>query len=251
MNKVNFEKLKKLEYGINEAYKTLRTNLSFCGDNVKTILLTSCTPNEGKSVVSLRLAQALADDGKKVIMIDADLRKSVFVGRYGVTSDQEIKGLSHYLTGQAALDDVICETNIDNMSVIFAGPVTPNPTELLGNHYFVKMIAVLRQQYDYIILDTPPLGSVIDTAIITKICDGAILVIESNVISYRFAQDVKKQLDMADCQILGAILNKVDAHNKGKYKGYYKSYGYRTYNRYYGYGKYGVYGEYGKSESDS
>ena len=251
MNNVKFEKLKKLEYGINEAYKTLRTNLSFCGDNVKTILLTSCTPNEGKSVVSLRLAQALAEDGKKVILIDADLRKSVFVGRYGVTSDKPIKGLSHYLTGQAELDDVICETDIENMYTIFSGPVTPNPTELLGNHYFGKMIAVLRPKYDYIILDTPPLGSVIDTAIITKICDGAILVIESNVISYRFAQDVKKQLDMADCQILGAILNKVDTHNKGKYRGYYKSYGYRSYNRYYGYGKYGTYGEYGKPDSES
>ena len=252
MNKIKFENLKKLEYGINEAYKTLRTNLSFCGDNVKTILLTSCTPNEGKSVVSLRLAQALAEDGKKVILIDADLRKSVFVGRYGVSGEKHIKGLSHYLTGQAELDDVICETDIENMYAIFAGSVNPpNPTELLGNHYFGKMIAVLRQKYDYIILDTPPLGSVIDTAIITKICDGAILVIESNVISYRFAQDVKKQLDMADCKILGAILNKVDTHNKGKYKGYYKSYGYRSYNRYYGYGKYGVYGEYGKPDSAS
>lgn len=257
MNKVRFEKLKKLDYGVNESYKTLRTNLSFCGDNVKTILLTSCTPNEGKSVVSLRLAQSLAEDGKKVIMIDSDLRKSVFVGRYGVVSEKTIKGLSHYLTGQADLEDVICETDIQNMHVIFAGPGTPNPTELLGNHYFGRMVAVLRQQYDYIIMDTPPLGSVIDTAIITKVCDGAILVIESNVISYKFAQDVKKQLDVADCQVLGAVLNKVDTHNKGKYRGYYKSYGYRYYSRYYsGYGMgysrvYGQYGMYGNNSNNN
>lgn len=255
MNKVEFGKLDKLEYSINEAYKTLRTNLSFCGDDVKVILFTSCTPNEGKSTVSIRLSQALAEDNKKVIILDADLRKSVLIGRHGITSENEIKGLSHYLSGQASLDDVICETNIDGMSAIFAGPVTPNPTELLGNKYFNRMIETLRGQYDYIIIDAPPLGSVIDAAIITKVCDGAIIVIENNVISYRFAQDVKKQLEMTDCKILGAILNKVDTSKKGYYSGYYKGYYkkryYGGYGKKYGYyGKYEKYGEYGNPEQD-
>ena len=189
MNKVEFGKLEDLEYSVNEAYKTLRTNLSFCGNDVKTILLTSCTPNEGKSTVALRLTQALAEDEKKVILVDADLRKSVFIGRYGITSEHQIKGLSHYLSGQNELDDVICETGIENLNIIFAGPTTPNPTELIGNSYFEEMIKTLREQYDYIIIDAPPLGSVIDAAIITKVCDGTILVVENNVISRRFAQD--------------------------------------------------------------
>ncbi len=250
MNKVEFGKLDKLEYSINEAYKTLRTNLSFCGDDVKVILFTSCTPNEGKSTVSIRLSQALAEDNKKVIVIDADLRKSVLIGRHGITGENEIKGLSHYLSGQASLDDVICETNIDGMNVIFAGPVTPNPTELLGNKYFNRMIDTLRGQYDYIIIDAPPLGSVIDAAIITKVCDGAIIVIENNVISYRFAQDVKKQLEMTDCKILGAILNKVDTGKNGYYSGYYKGYYKKRYygKKYGSYGKYEKYGEYGNPE---
>lgn len=252
MNKVEFGKLDKLEYSINEAYKTLRTNLSFCGDDVKVILLTSCTPNEGKSTVSIRLSQALAEDNKKVIVIDADLRKSVLIGRHGITGESEIKGLSHYLSGQASLDDVICETNIDGMNAIFAGPVTPNPTELLGNKYFNRMIEAMREKYDYIIIDAPPLGSVIDAAIITKVCDGAILVIENNVISYRFAQDVKKQLEMTECKILGAILNKVDTSKSGYYSGYYKGYYKKRYYGGYGgkYGRYEKYGEYGNPEQE-
>ncbi len=250
MNKVEFGKLDKLEYSINEAYKTLRTNLSFCGDDVKVILLTSCTPNEGKSTVSMRLSQALAADNKKVILIDADLRKSVLVGRHAVTGEDKIKGLSHYLSGQVELKDTVCETNIENFNVIFAGPVTPNPTELLGNRYFKKMIKQFREEYDYVIIDAPPLGSVIDAAIITKVVDGAIIVIENNVISYRFAQDVKKQLEMTDCKILGAILNKVDTKSKGYYSGYYKGYYKKGYYRGYGGGKYERYGEYGNTEDE-
>lgn len=255
MNKVEFGKLNKLEYSINEAYKTLRTNLSFCGDDIKVILLTSCTPNEGKSTVTVRLSQALAEDNKKVIIIDADLRKSVLIGRHGITGEKDIKGLSHYLSGQAKLDDVICETNIEGMDIIFAGPVTPNPTELLGHKYFNRMISSMREKYDYIIIDAPPLGSVIDAAIITKVCDGAILVIENNVVSYRFVQSVKKQLEMTECKILGAILNKVDTSKKGYYSGYYKGYYKRRYYGGYGskygyYSRYEKYGEYGKPEQE-
>lgn len=244
MNKIKFGKLEKLEYSINEAYKTLRTNLSFCGDDIKVILLTSCTPNEGKSTVAVRLSQALAEDNKKVMLIDADLRKSVLIGRHGITSEKTIKGLSHLLSGQAKYEDVACETDIENFDMIFAGPSTPNPTELLGNHYFEDMMERLRGEYDYVIIDAPPLGSVIDAAILTKYCDGAIMVIENNVISYKFAQDVKKQLEMTECKIIGVILNKVDTHSKGYYSGYYKGY-YKK--RGYGYGRYGGrYGSYGK-----
>lgn len=249
MNKVEFGKLDELEYSVNEAYKTLRTNLSFCGDNIKTILLTSCTPNEGKSTVALRLSQALAEDEKKVILIDADLRKSVFIGRYGITGEHQIKGLSHYLSGQNELDDVICETEIENLNIIFAGPATPNPTELIGNSYFEEMVKTLREQYDYIIIDAPPLGAVIDAAIITKVCDGTILVVENNVISRRFAQEVKKQIEITGCKILGVILNKYNIYGKGKYRGYNS--GYYKRRKYKGYGSYGRYGEYGENVKSS
>lgn len=237
MIKIQLENIEDLDYARNEAFKSLRTNLMFCGDEMRRILLTSCTPNEGKSTISFYLAKALAEDGKRVVLIDADLRKSVLVGRLGVKAEngQEIKGLSHYLSGQASLDEVTCETDIPGLYMVFAGPVTPNPTELLGNKYLEMGLSSYENIVDYVIIDAPPLGSVIDAAILTKVCDGSILVIENNRISYRLAQNVKKQLDQVNCKILGAILNKVDI-DKGYYQGYYQGY----YKKYYGsYGKYG------------
>lgn len=231
-----FLKMKELDYRTNESYKTLRTNIQFCGDDVKVITFTSCTPNEGKSSISLNLAVSFAEIGKKVIFIDADLRKSVLIGRYKVGKVDS--GLSHYLSGQAELKDIVCNTNVDNMDIIFAGSYCPNPSELLEHSRFSDLIAKLRSEYDYVIIDTPPLGSVIDSAIIAKIADGAVLVIAANEISYRFAQKVKEQLERTNCRILGAVMNKVAMDKKGYYGRYY--------GRYYGkyYGKY--YGTYGK-----
>lgn len=226
MGKITFEKREELDYRANEAYKTLRTNIQFCGDEIKVLAFTSCTPNEGKSSVSFNLAVSFAEVGKKVILIDADLRKSVLVGRYKVGAVES--GLTHYLSGQKELKDVLCETDIKNMDIIFAGTIAPNPTELLGHERFYQMIEKLKESYDYVIIDTPPLGSVIDSAVIAKVSDGAILVIESNAISYRFAQDVKSQLEKSNCRILGAILNKVHMETKGYYGKYYGKY-YGTY----------------------
>lgn len=233
--KVNFEKRKELDFKTNEAYKTLRTNISFSGDDVHVIVLTSSVPNEGKSAVSFNLACALAEDGKRVLYIDADIRKSVTIARYGV--DIETKGLSHYLSGQSKLEHIIYETNIDNFDIIFTGQAAPNPSELLGNDHFKTLIEVAREEYEYVIIDCPPLGSVIDAAIVAKECDGAIIVIETDNASYKIVQRVKKQLEQSGCRILGAVLNKVEMGGKGYYgKGYYGNY----YGRYYGdYGSYG------------
>lgn len=225
---VNVEiKTQKLDYSGAEAYKSLRTNLQFCGEDKKVIAITSCTTNEGKSSVTMNLAMSLAEAGKKVLLIDADLRKSVLVGRTKVK--ESIKGLTHYLSKQAALIEVICATNVKNMHIVYAGPVSPNPAELLGGKYFRELLSSLRKVYDYILVDTPPLGSVIDSAIIAEECDGSIMVIETGVISYRFAQDVKSQLEKSNCPILGVVLNKVDMSKQGYYGKYYGRY----------YGKYG------------
>lgn len=225
---VNVEiKTQKLDYSGAEAYKSLRTNLQFCGEDKKVIAITSCTTNEGKSSVTMNLAVSLAEAGKKVLLIDADLRKSVLVGRTKVK--ESIKGLTHYLSKQAALIEVICATNVKNMHIVYAGPVPPNPAELLGGKYFRELLSSLRKVYDYILVDTPPLGSVIDSAIIAEECDGSIMVIETGVISYRFAQDVKSQLEKSNCPILGVVLNKVDMSKQGYYGKYYGRY----------YGKYG------------
>ncbi len=227
-----------LNYESGEAYRALRTNLQFCGEDKKTIVLTSCTPDEGKSTVALNLAISLAEAGKRVLLVDADLRKSVLMGEFGIS--QEVKGLTHYLSGQACLKEVITYTDRDKLDVIFAGPVPPNPTELLGERQFKEMLKYGREQYDYVLIDSPPLGSVIDSAIIAENCDGSIIVIEAEVISYRFVQEIKEQLEKSNCPILGTILNKVDMRDQKYYSRYYG----RKYKKYYG--KYYGYGEYGK-----
>lgn len=211
-----------LDYRCNEAFKTLRSNIQFCGDDIKAVSFTSCTPSEGKTSVAFNVAKSFSEIGKRVIFIDADLRKSVLIGRYKVGV---IKGgLSHYLSGQRKLDEIICQTDIENLAIIFCGSYSPNPAELLEHERFSNMINKLREEYDYIIVDTPPLGSVIDSAIIAKETDGAIIVVEANAISYKFAQNVKEQLSKTGCRILGVILNKVPLENHKYYGKYYAKY---------------------------
>ena len=232
MLNINIDKLKKLDNSTNESYKRLRTNIQFCGDDIKVIALTSTVPNEGKSSVSFNLAASIAESGKSVIFLDTDLRKSVLVGRYKI--NKAVKGLTHYLSGVNPFDEVVYATNVDNLHVVFSGPVPPNPAELLGNKYFKKLIADLRKTYDYVIIDTPPIGSVIDAAIVAQECDGVVLVISANEISYKAVQKSKKQMEKSNCKILGAVLNKATFGKNGYYGKYYGKY----------YGNYGTYGEY-------
>ncbi len=234
-NKIVFENLTELDFKVNEAYKRIRTNISFSGENIKTIAITSSIPNEGKTEVSFNIARSMAEDGKKTLYIDADIRKSVVIARYGV--DKETKGLSHYLSGQVKdFKQIIYSTNIENFDTIFTGTKSPNPAELLGSEKFATFINELKDLYDYVIIDCPPLGSVIDAVLVAKNCDGAIIVIEADNVSYKMVQSVKNQLDRGGCKILGAILNKVESGGKGYY-GYYKG----------SYGYYDSYGEYGES----
>lgn len=201
-----------------EALKSLRTNIEFSGRENKVITFTSCSPNEGKSCVSLSLAGSLSEIGKKVLFIDADLRKSVLVGRHQIK--KEMKGLSHFLSGQSDLKEVLCKTNMKNLNLILAGPVPPNPAELLGDKKFKMLIKEARNIYDYVITDTPPLGEVIDGAIVADISDGAVLLIAANMVSYKLARSVKKQLEKAECNILGVVLNKVDMKKNRYYSEY-------------------------------
>ncbi|WP_077611315.1 CpsD/CapB family tyrosine-protein kinase [Clostridium sp. Marseille-P2415] len=221
-NSVTLGNLKKGDYSFEEAIKTLRTNIQFCGRNIKVIMLGSAVPNEGKSSMSFSLAASLAQIGKKVLFIDADIRKSVMVSRYQL--DKEVNGLSQYLSGQKGKEEIIYETNLKNLSVVFSGPYSPNPAELLEEPIFSLLIQSARAEYDYIIIDTPPLLNLIDGAIIANHCDGAVIVIASGGVSYRIEQKIKKQLEKSKCRILGVILNKVST-GSSRYYGEYKKYG--------------------------
>lgn len=214
---------KKSDYYYEESIKTLRTNIQFSSKQVKTILLTSCYQNEGKSDIAFTLSVEMGKAGKKVLLIDADIRKSTFIRRYGIKG--EVKGLSQYLSGQIDAGNIIYKTNYENVDMIFSGPVAPNPSELLGEKYFKQLLETKREEYDYIFIDTPPSASLIDATVVAQNCDGGILVIESEAVSYKVAQKVKAQIERSGCHILGAVLNKVDIKS-GKYynayKGYYK-----------------------------
>lgn len=224
MNKIKFNELYKPEYGRREALNSLRTNLQFSGVNLKTFLITSCGPDEGKSTVSFDIARSMAETGKRVILVDADIRKSVMISRHKIERlTRRIGGLSQYLTGIAEAEDIICETNIENFYTIMSGPVAPNPTEILNGDRFEDLMEKLRDEFDVVIIDSPPLGSVIDAAIMAPKCDGAIIVMASGEVSKRVALDVKKQLEVSGCRILGVVLNKVKME-KGQYSKYYGEY---------------------------
>lgn len=222
MQSITINKTDSMDFHGKEAYKALRTNIGFAGEDVKVIAVTSCMPNEGKSSVTMNLAMSLAEAGKTVLFVDADMRKSILTGRYKIKNAK--CGLSHYLSGQCAMDEAVSVTNIERFHMIIAGPVPPNPSELLDGRRFKRFIEEMRKVYDYIIIDCPPLGSVIDALIVGRMADGVALVIASEAISYKFAQKIKKQLEMAECKILGVILNKVNLKNRGYYGKYYGKY---------------------------
>lgn len=228
---VNLDKISDLDFKTKEAYKTLRTNVQFCGDDVKVISITSCVSNEGKSMVSFNLAVSIAETGKKVLFIDADLRKSVLIGRYKI--NKAIKGLTQYLSGVEELDSVKYTTNVENLDMILSGPVPPNPAELLNNEKFTALVEITKKEYDYVVIDTPPIGQVIDPAIVAQQTDGVIFLVSQANVSYKYAQKQIEQLKRSGCRILGAVLNKVDPEGKGSYYGgYYGKY----YKGKYGYG---------------
>lgn len=232
MKKVNVT-IEEKSYGVREEIKTLRTNIQFCGDDKQVILMTSCLPGEGKTATSIELARSIAEMGSSVVLVDADMRKSVMVSRLK-TSDVE-KGLSHFLSGQCTLADALVATNIPKLHLLTSGPVVPNPTELLESQRFQGMIESMRKVYDYVIVDCPPLGLVVDAAIIARECDGAVLVVESAKTKYRLAQAVKEKLEYTGIPILGVVLNKVERKkNTGYYNKYYgKGYKKNGYNTYY------------------
>ena len=225
-----------------EAIKKLRANIQFSGKKNKIIMITSVFSGEGKSEVSFHLAKEMANAGKKVLFVDADIRKSVFLERYGIVG--EVVGLSEFLSGQIdRVDQIVYPTNIENLSAILAGHYAPNPAEMLGDEQFSTLLRMESQRYDYVFVDTPPLGQVIDAALVGQYCDGAVLVLESGAASRQAAQRVKDQIEKSGCRILGAVLNRVSREGEG----YYGS----KYGRYGKYGKYGTYGEYSKYGPES
>lgn len=206
-----------------ESMRMLRTNLQFSGGNLRVILFTSSIQDEGKSETSFQLAISFAKLDKKVLYVDADMRKSVLTTRYQIK--ENVQGLSQYLSGQNT-EDIVYKTNIKNMDVVFAGPYAPNPAELLYENKLDEFIKKQRLQYDYIIIDAPPLANIVDAAVIGRCVDGAVIVVKSATVSQRMVKRVKDQLEKVNCKIIGAVLNGVEMKKN--------SYHYKYYGDYYG-----------------
>lgn len=224
----------KLVKATEEYFNSIRTNVQFSGDNLKVLALTSVQPAEGKSTTSTNLAISFANAGFRTLLIDADTRNSIMSGTF--KSNGSYKGLIHYLTGNAELVEVIQDTNIENLNMILSGTVPPNPTSLLQNKHFSTMIETTKALYDFIIIDTPPIGLVIDAAIIAKQVDATLLVTKAGAIKRKFIKKAKEQMEQSGTPFLGVVLNKVTSTTEK-----YGSYG--------AYGAYGTYGEYGKKNN--
>jgi len=210
------------EYFTQEAYKTLRTNIQFCGHDIKVIAITSVNENEGKSTVSLHIGRSFAELDKKVLVIDADMRKSVIAGRN--TTANTPNGLSELLTGLKEKDECFYPVKDYSMEVVFSGPYPPNPVELLSNSKFEELLARCREEYDYVIIDTPPLGQVIDAAVVAEKCDGVIMVLGSSRVHYKQAQELVEQVEKSGAKMLGIVRNN---RKKNERKYYYRKKYYR------------------------
>lgn len=208
-------------YYIKEAFNSLRANILFLQKEIKTIVITSCLAHEGKSTICFDLCRNLAEAGKRILLVDADLRKSVMVTRY--TEEKGVYGLSHILSGQVEMADAIYQTNVKGLDIIFSGPYPPNPTELVGSAAFKELLDSQRDAYDYIFVDAPPLGLVVDAAVASNVCDGTLIVINVGHVKYRLAQQVRSQLEKSGRKVLGVILNQVD--RKKNIKSDYSFYG--------------------------
>ena len=221
---------REMPYDVNEAMKLLRTNLQFCGKDKKVIMITSTLADEGKSTVSINLCRSLAQLGSRVILLDADMRKSVLADR--VTREKNLPGLSHLLSGRSGLEDVLMETDMENFHIILAGRVPPNPAELLSGTRMQRLIEICREEYDYVIVDCPPINLVVDAAVVAPLCDGIVMVVSSGNVPYRLAQGALDQLQATGCPILGAVLNMVDQKNEKYYyrRGYYNKDYYQKYH---------------------
>ena len=215
-----------LPFNASEAIYQLRTGILYSSKDVKTIVVTSAFENQGKSFISFHLAYSLSQVGKRVLLVDTDMRKSVLQRRMGL---EGVKlGLSEYLSGNAEVGQVIYDVGIPNMHVLFSGKLVTNASALLSAKWLRTLCDSVKDSYDYIIFDTPPVGVVGDAAIVSSVCDGTLLVIENGVTKKKTLCQIAAELEKVDTNILGVVQNMVGSKKDSSY------YGKGNYGYYYG-----------------
>ena len=222
---------------VSEAYRTIRTNVQFSAVNkdLKTIVITSATANEGKSTTISNLGVVMAQAGQKVVIMDCDFRNPTQHKIFQLPN----KGLSNCIAMHKSVMEIIQHTDVEGLDVLTSGPVAPNPSEILSSKRMDEVLEVLGREYDYVLIDTPPILPVTDAAVMAAKVDGVIMLTAWGNINPEVARDAKTRLVQAGANIIGVILNKVEVNTPGN------SYGYG-----YGYGYYYYYGSEGKEDGE-
>lgn len=202
------------------AVKTLATNIRFASvDNpVRSIVVTSSIPNEGKSTIAVALSEALASGGKSVLLVECDMRRRSIAGMLGAHAQN---GLYAVLSAQVELEDAVVRTPMRGVSFLDAEPHIPNPVDILGSRRFRSFVESLKSSYDYVVFDTPPLSAFIDVAVIGSVVDGALLVVRRNFVKREAVVSSLEQLKKAGANVLGTVLNYCENERSDYYYEYY------------------------------
>lgn len=205
-----------------EMFRTLRTNIKFSrpDGSPKTLLVTSTGPEEGKSTVSSNLGITLASSARRTVIVDSDFRKPRM---HKIFDLKNVKGMVELLVGEAEIEDVVQPTFIENLFVIPRGSLPPNPAELLDSDSLKEVVSKLREQFDFVIFDSPPVGTVIDASLLGGLVDGTILVVEAGKFEWRPILQAKGQIEKARGRVLGIVINKSKRERQGYYH-YYQQY---------------------------
>jgi capsular exopolysaccharide synthesis family protein len=203
-----------------EQYRTIRTNIEFMAvdQEIQAILVTSATQSEGKSMTASNLAVAYAQQGKKVLIIDTDMRRPTVHYAFKVANGLVLSSL---LTRQAEKDKAILPTKIENLSILTAGPIPPNPAELLSSRAMEHLVSQLREEFEILIFDAPPLLQVADSRITSRLTDGVVLLVGCTTSDRQRVLKAKEQLELAEAKILGVVLNRRELTDDSAYQYYY------------------------------
>lgn len=224
-----------LDYVCNEAMNTLCTNLSYCGKDIRKIMITSRYAGEGKSYIAMNLLRTFSQLGKRTVLIDTDLRASGIQSDYRLRySTQSHYGLSEYLSGICGLEEAVYQTNLPNTYMIPAGHEAPNPLQLLDTRLMGELIEQLAEQFDVVLVDTPPVGALADAVALAKFCDGALLVVGYCKGKQQEIGDAVENIKQTGCKVLGAVFNGVKFNSMSNRHYYYSSERYAShYNKRY------------------
>ena len=235
MKTVALKNLPELSYAGNEAINTLCTNLTFSGENIRKIMLTSCHASEGKSFLSLNIVRTLAKLEKKVVLVDCDLRKSMIARKHlAYGGEGSMKGATHYLAGMVPKEEILYEVvDVPNLYVVPCGRNVSNSLPLVSSPKLGELLNDLAKEMDYVIVDAPPVGMLIDAAKIATNCDGTLLVVNYNSVRKQELIDAQEQLAQSGCPILGTVINQANFGDYLSRKYYYSKYYYSHYNYYY------------------